>query len=237
MMSILLALAVWGCQCVPGLDTEQEITPSQYSNVMCVNCAPMFEKVKVVVGEYLLHSSLDYQMEEGYKYFNVAPGVTNFVIMYKNDSVLYNGVANLSKAVPYTFLIIQMQRRIKGILLYDTIGIYSPTNSYFRFVNMAINSSSTLLFQIEQQYPIYFPLGFKSYTRFLTTYPARYKITIRDVEKDSTLVEIKNFELLAGKGYSFIFRGDFQDKTEKYIPSLLIVKHDFDEIYLKEQKK
>lgn len=234
---LLIVITFVGCQCIPSLDTEQEITPSQFSKVMCVNCAPSFEKVKIVAGDYTLHNSLDYGMEEGYKYFNIPPGVTNFAVMVKGDSVLYNGFANLSKAVPYTFLIIQLQKRIKGLLLYDTIGTYSATNSYFRFVNVAVNSPTSLLFQIEQQYPIYFPLGFKSFTRFLTTYPEKYKIIIRDVEKDSTLFELKRFELLPGKGYSFILRGDFQSNEERYAPNLLVVQHNFDEIYLIEVKK
>ncbi|MEJ5287314.1 MAG: hypothetical protein WHV60_08910 [Bacteroidota bacterium] len=236
-IAFILVLLIWGCQCIPSLDTEQEITPSQFSKVMCVNCAPSYEKVKVSVGEYLLHNSLDYGMEEGFKYFNVTPGVKNFVVMVKGDSVLYNGFASLTKAVPYTFLIIQMQRRVKGMLLYDTIGTFSPTNCYFRFINVAVNSPTNLLFQIEHQYPVYFSLGFKSFTRFFTTYPERYKVTITDVEKDSVLFELRNFELSAGKGYSFILRGDFQSENERYAPNLLIVQHNFSEIYQIEIKK
>jgi len=225
------ALAFVGCQCIPSLDTEKEITPSQYSRVLCVNCAPSFPKVKVVVGDITLHNSLSYDMEEGYKYFNVPPGVSNFVIMYKTDSVLYNGFASLSKGMAYTFLIMQLQRRIKGLLLYDTLGSFSMTNSYFRFINLALNSPSSLLFQIEQQYPIYFPLGFKSFTKFYTTYPEKYRISVKDAEKDSTLFDIKGYQLQAGKGYSIILRGDFQSNDQRYGPNLIIIQHDFDEIY------
>ncbi|MCX7909638.1 MAG: hypothetical protein N2560_09005 [Ignavibacteria bacterium] len=233
----LCLVLIWGCQCIPSLDTEKDITPSQYSRIMCVNCAPLFDKVKIVVGEFTLHNSLDYDMEEGFKYFNVLPGVTNFVVIYKSDSVLYNGFANLSKGLPYTFLIIQLQKRIKGLLLYDTLSTYSPTNSYFRFVNVAVNSPSSLVFQIEQQYPIYFPLGFRSFTKFFTTYPEKYRITIKDADKDTTLFDIKNFQFLAGKGYSIILRGDFQTKETKLGTNLLIIQHNFDEIYNLDVKK
>ncbi len=230
-------VAISGCQCIPSLDTEKEITPSQYSKLMCVNCAPSFEKIKIMVGGVYLHNSLIYDMEEGFKYSNVLPGVTNFVVLFKTDSVLYNGFANLTKGVPYTFLVIQMQRRIKSLLLYDTLSNYLPSNSYFRFVNVAINSPSSLVFQIEQQYPIFAPLGFRSFTQFFTTFPEKYKIIIRDAEKDSVLFSIRNFQLLAGKGYSIILRGDFQAKDLRYRTNLLIIQHNFDEIYNLETKR
>lgn len=234
---ILLVFSLFlGCQCIPSLDTEKEITPSQYSKVMCVNCAPSFDKVKIIVGDYILHNSLNYDMEEGFKYFNILPGVTNFVVIYKSDSILYNGFANLSKGVPYTFLIIQMQKRIKGLLLYDTISNFSPTNTYFRFVNVAINSPTSLVFKIEQQYPIYFPLGYRSFTKFYTTYPDKYRITIHDADKDSVLFDLKNFQLLAGRGYSIILRGDYQSNQPRYGLNLLIIQHDFNEIYKTELK-
>jgi len=227
---------LFGCQCIPGLETEQEITPSLYSRVLCVNCAPQFEKLKIYAGDFLLHSALYYGMEEGFRYINVLPGVINFIVIYKSDSTLFNGMVSLRKAVPYTFIIYQLQKRIQPLLLYDTLSSYSLTNTYFRFINVANNSPGTLVFQIEHQYPFVLNLNFRSYSKFFTTYPERYNITIRDVEKDSILLFIKNYNLLPGKGYSIILRGDFKNAGNFAAPSLLIIQHNFDEIYYNEIK-
>lgn len=225
------------CQCIPSLDTEKDITPSQYAQVMCVNCAPMFGKVKLTVGGLVLHNSLSYDLEEGFKYSNVLPGVTNFIVSYKNDSVVYNGFANLVKGQLYTFFIIQLQRRVSGLLLNDSISSYSSTNSYFRFINLALNSPSYLLFTLEQQYPLSFSLNFKNYTKFYTTYPEKYKISVSDLEKDTVLFQIKNFEFKPGKGYTIIFRGDFNAKQPNLGSNVLIIQHNFDEIFFNQQNK
>jgi len=232
-----LALCILiGCQCIPSLDTEQEITPSQYSKVMCVNCAPQFEKLKIYAGDFLLHSALYYGMEEGFRYINVLPGVINFVVLYKSDSTLFNGMVSLRKAVPYTFFIYQLQKRIQPLLLYDTLSSYSFTNSYFRFVNIANNSPGSLVFTVEQQYPVAVGLGFRSFTKFFTTYPEKYNIEIRDAEKNSVLFFYKSYSFLPGKGYTIVLRGDFKVASGIGSPSVLIIQHNFDEIYYQEIK-
>ncbi|MFN3307516.1 MAG: hypothetical protein ACK42Z_10080 [Candidatus Kapaibacteriota bacterium] len=225
------------CQCIPSLDTEKDITPSQYAQVICVNCAPMFGKVKLTIGGIILHNSLSYDIEEGFKYLNVLPGVTNFVVSYKNDSVVYNGFANLVKGQLYTFFIIQLQRRVNGLLLNDSISNYSPTNSYFRFVNLALNSPSYLLFNLEQQYPLNFSLNFKNYTKFYTTYPEKYNITITDLERDSILFQIKNYEFKPGKGYTIVLRGDLKAEEPNYGCNVLILQHNFDDLIINRKYK
>ncbi len=235
LLFLLLGLLL-GCQCIPSLDTEQEITPSQYSKVMVVNCSPQFEKLKVFAGDYLLHSALYYGMEEGFRYSNIPPGVVNFIVLYKSDSTLYNGMVSLRKAFPYTFLIYQLQKRIQVYLSYDTLSSYSSTNTYFRFINVANNSPSSLVFQIEHQYPLALSLGFRNHTKYFTTYPERYNITIKDAEKDSVLIGIRNYYFMQGKGYSIILRGDFKASSTIAEPSVLIIQHNFDEIFPKEIK-
>ncbi|MCX7879556.1 MAG: DUF4397 domain-containing protein [Ignavibacteria bacterium] len=233
----LLAIVFCGCQCIPNLETDREISPSQYAKVMCVNALPNVEKIKITVGNILLHSALTYEMEEGFRYFNVPYGVINFNIAIKNDSIIYKGMANLQKGKAYTFFVYQMQRRAQGLLLEDDVSTYSLTNSYFRFVNLLINSPHSLLFSIEHQYPIVINLVFKTYTKFYTTYPDKYVITIKDAEKDSIIAQSKNFQLLPGKGYTIVLRGDYLDKTKRLGPNLLVIQHDFEQVFEINEKK
>jgi len=145
-------------------------------------------------------------------------------------------MVSLRKAVPYTFLIYQLQKRIQPLLLYDTLSSYSFTNSYFRFVNIANNSSGSLVFKVEQQYPVAVGIRFRSFTKFFTTYPEKYNIEIRDAEKDSVLFFYKSYSFLPGKGYTIVLRGDFKVASGIGSPSVLIIQHNFDEIYYQEIK-
>lgn len=235
LLSRLLTIVALGmffvaCQCVPGLDTEQDITPSQYSRVLCVNCVPN-QKVGVLVGNKRLHSALNYDMEEGFRYQNVSPGLSNFSIYLKNDSIVYNAFAELKKGYSYSFFIYPLNKRIQSILLSDTISNYSRSNSYFRFVHLASTSSPTFLFQVEDQYPISIGLSFRLFSKFLTTYPGNYKISISDPEKDSTLFQLFNYPFKPGKGYSIVLRGYEKSIDPGSSLKLLIIEHNFDDIF------
>ncbi len=237
---ILILLIIGGiiaCQCVPGLDTEKEISPSEYAKVLCVNGIPQLDKVRIDAGDYNLHTALNYDLEEGYEYFNVPPGVINFYVSIRNDSVLFNGLASLSRGKSYTFLLYPLktknQERVQALLLYDTIGDYSRTNSYFRFVNISPDAPTTLLFELKADYTIPLGLGFRSFSKFFTTYPGNYTISIKNPGNDSTIKTLLNFPLTPGKGYTIIFRGYYQSGVQANGSNLIVVRHDFDKIFEK----
>jgi len=71
---------------------------------------------------------------------------------------------------------------------------------------------------------------------FFTTYPEKYNIEIRDAEKDSVLFFYKSYSFLPGKGYTIVLRGDFKVASGIGSPSVLIIQHNFDEIYYQEIK-
>lgn len=234
---LLIVGGVISCQCVPGLDTEKEITPSDYAKVLCINGIPKLDKVSIDAGNYKLHTALNYDLEEGYKYFNVPPGVINFYVSIRNDSVLFNGLANLSRGKAYTFLLYPLKtknlERVQAILLYDTIGDFSKTNSYFRFVNISPESPTTLLFELKGDYPIPLGLGFRAFSKFLTVYPGSYTISVKNPENDSTIKILRNFPFAPGKGYTIIFRGYYNSDVPEIGSNLLVVPHNFDEIFEK----
>lgn len=227
LVSIVLFVS---CQCVPGLDTERDITPSQYARVMSINCVPN-QKIGVIISGREIHSALSYDMEEGFKYFNVSPGISNFSITLKNDSVVYNGFAELKKGYAYSLFVYPFNKRIQPLLLFDTISNYSSSNSYFRFVFLAPMQTPTLLFQVEDQYPISVGLSFRFASKFLTTYPGKYQIKVSDPEKDSTLRKLVNFQFKPGKGYSIVLRGYVESQDPNTSLNLLVIEHNFDEIF------
>lgn len=230
----MIVAGIISCQCVPGLDTEKEITPSDYAKVMCINGIPKLDKVGIDAGNYKLHTALNYDLEEGYKYFNVPPGIVNFYVSIHNDSVLFNGLANLSRGKAYTFLLYPLKtknlERVQAILLYDTIRDFSKTNSYFRFVNISPESPTTLLFEVKGDYPISLGLGFRFFSKFLTVYPGNYTISVKNPENDSTIKILRNFPFAPGKGYTIIFRGYYNSGNSATGSNLLVVRHNFDEI-------
>ncbi|MGQ9818650.1 MAG: hypothetical protein ACUVQ1_01805 [Candidatus Kapaibacteriales bacterium] len=238
MMQILNKLSLFlvpivlytSCQCVPGLDTEQDISPSQFARVMSINCVPN-QKIGVIIGNREIHSALSYDMEEGFKYFNVAPGIQNFSVTIKNDSIVYNGFAELKKGFAYSFFLYPFNKRIQSLLLNDTISNYSGSNSYFRFVFLAPIQAPTLLFQVEDQYPISVGLSFKLASQFFTTYPGKYQIRVSDPESDSTLRKLVNYQFKPGKGYSIVLRGYFESQDPNTSLNLLVIEHNFDEIF------
>lgn len=229
--------SIVSCQCVPGLDTEKEITPSDYAKVMCINGIPKLDKVSIDAGNYKLHTALNYDLEEGYKYSNVPPGVVNFYVSIRDDSVLFNGLANLSRGKAYTFLLYPLKtknlERVQAMLLYDTISGFSKTNSYFRFVNISPEAPTTLLFEVKGDYAIPLGLGFRSFSKFLTVYSGNYTISVKNPENDSTIKILRNFSFAPGKGYTIIFRGYYNAGNSAIGPNLLVVRHNFDEIFEK----
>lgn len=219
-----------GCQCVPGLDTEQDITPSQYAKVLSVNCVPN-QKIGVIIGGKQIHTALSYDIEEGFKYYNVSPGVSNFSVTLKADSIVYNGFAELKKGLAYSFFAFPFNKRIQSLLLYDTVSNYSRSNSYFRFIYLASTQAQTLLFQLEDQYPVSIGLTFRLATKFFTTYPGKYLIKVVDPEKDSTLRRLLNYQFKPGKGYSIVLRGYANSPDPSTGLNLLVIEHNFDEIF------
>lgn len=227
---LLFSVIFVSCQCVPGLDTEKDITPSQYARVMSINCVPN-QKIGVVIGGREIHSALSYDMEEGFKYFNVPPGISNLSITLKKDSMVYNGFAELKKGYAYSLFVYPINKRIQPLLLYDTISSYSNSNSYFRFVFLAPMPTSTLLFQVEDQYPVSVGLSFRLTSKFFTTYPGKYTIKVTDPENDSTLRKLVNFQFKPGKGYSIVLRGYAESQDPNTNLNLLVIEHNFDEIF------
>lgn len=227
LMSIIVFVS---CQCVPGLDTEQDISPSQYARVMSINCVPN-QKVGVIIGGKDIYSALNYDMEEGFKYFDVPPGISNFSITLKKDSIVYNGFAELKKGYAYSLFIYPFSKRIQTLLLYDTISNYSSSNSYFRFVFLAPMQAPTLLFQIEDQYPISVGLSFRLASKFFTIYPGKYQVKVSNPENDSTLIKLVNFQFKPGKGYSIVLRGYIESQDPSNSLNLLVIEHNFGELF------
>ncbi len=231
---VFLLLLLVGCECIPTLDTEKEISPSQYSKILCINCVPNLNGLQVVAGNVVLHKSLNYNFVDYYNYVDVHPGTANFVLSVgsaERDSVIFSGLANLQRGVCYSFLIYPMNKRVQSMILVDSIRNYLQTNSYFRFINLSPDSPYSLYFSLEDQYPITLGLGFRTYSQYFTTYPGTYRISVINSENDSVVARIPRYQFEQGKGYSIILRGYMNSKEKATAPDILVVSHNFDEIY------
>lgn len=196
------------CECVTDIKTDREITPSQYAHVMFVNSNSGFDQLRMNTGAigFILNS---YYSEDMFVYKDLIPGIQNIYITTKEDSLLYNGVTELQRGVPYSFIAYGNKSRVQGIVLNDSIENYSPNNAYFRCINLG-NETPYITFRITGSYPIQQIKPFRTFSKYSPTYSGNYNIDILDATKDSLMLSLRNREFAPGKAYSIILRGEFK---------------------------
>ena len=208
LLSCIFAVFIVSCECVVNIDTDRIITPSQYAQVLFINANSGFEQLKIFTGSdgFIMNS---YFSEDIFNYKDVLPGTQNFYIKTNNDSLLFNGLTEMDRGAPYTFIAYGNKSRVQGILLSDTIENYSPNNAYFRCINLG-NETPYVMFRITGSYPIQQIKPYRTFSKYTPTYNGRYNIDILDATTDSLMLSYRNKELTAGKIYSLILRGDFK---------------------------
>ena len=83
-----------GCECVPGMDTPREVTPSFDAFVLFINAIPDINDINIYTDKNILKKQLEYSGED-YQYIKVPPGNRNIRVTNWADSVLYNTVIEL----------------------------------------------------------------------------------------------------------------------------------------------
>ena len=224
---VFLAFCFYSCECVPGINTPREITPSQYAHVMFINSISGYDwdYVRMNTG-YQNHVDDSYYNSSSYTYKEIIPALTNIYIQSpNNDSLIYNGLIDIQMAVPYTYIAYSANDRIQGMMLNDSIDSYSKTNAYFRCVHIG-NDVPIVLFKIKDQYSIPITSSFRKSSQFNAVVQSnKYDIGVYDVN-DSLLVGLNNQQFTAGVAYTIILRGYYKG-TGKQKLNLFIVESDF----------
>jgi len=202
------AAFIISCECVTNIETPRLETPSQFSHILYVNANSGFDQLKMNTGSegFILNS---YYSEDNFNYKDMLPGTQNFYITTKSDSVLFNGLTDLQKGLPYTFIAYGNHSRVQGIILNDSIENYTPNNCYFRCINLG-NETPYIMFRLTSSDPKWQIKPFRTISPFTPTYSGNYNIDILDATTDSLLLSLRNRVFAPGKAYSIILRGDFK---------------------------
>lgn len=220
----MVSLLVVACECVPDVATPKEITPEQYANVMFINANSYFDYIKFKVEGQSKNINAFYLNNE-YIYYDIIPGKINFRILTSTDSMIFNSMMSLKKAVPYTLFTFGSSNRILTLLLEDTISNYTPNNSYFRCINL-VPEKIYMMFVLKGSYDIPSIRPYKTHTRFDPTYSGVYDIDIINTDNDSLLLTYRRVTFKPGLAYSLLLRGEL-DKAGKQKINLEIISHDF----------
>ncbi len=204
---LAVTIVLVSCECVTNIETPRLITPSQYAHVMFVNSNSGFDQLKMNTGDegFVLNA---YYSEDMFVYKDLLPGTQNIFITTNHDSLLFNGLTELQKALPYTFIAYGNRSRVQGLVVNDSIENYSSNNAYFRCINVG-NETPYITFRLTGAYPIQQTKPFRTFSKYSPTYSGNYNIEILNANTDSLMLTYRNQEFAAGKTYSLILRGDF----------------------------
>ncbi len=228
-LNALLLLS--GCECVTNIDTPRVITPSQYAHVLFLNSIPETDLVKVWSEFWRDNLKINYEPDlEQTQYQDIEPGTNNIKLLSKKDSILFNGIIDLNQKHYYTFIGYGFESRVQALLLNDSINNYLKTNTYFRCIHVSADAPH-VIFKIYNQFPIYFSLPFRAFTKFTAVIPSQYNIEVKDAMTDSTLLVMKNVVFEQGKIYNIILRGYYETLGNNEF-SLQVISSD---VYLKKK--
>lgn len=225
-LTVLLStsLLLVSCECVPDVATPKEITPEQYANVMFINANPYFDHLKFRVEGNAKNINAFY-FNNDFNYYDIIPGKINFRILTSTDSMIFNSMMSLKKAVPYTLFAFGSSNRILTQLLEDTISNYTPNNSYFRCINL-VPEKIYMMFLLKGSYEIPNIRPYRTHTRFDPTYSGTYDIQIINTENDSLLITHRRVIFEPGLAYTLLLRGNLNETGKQKI-NLEIISHDF----------
>lgn len=206
-------LSLWSCQCVVGIDTPKEINPTFYSHILFINAHPEFDELNILTDEKSLVESLFYNTNpKGYT--NISPGSRNIQITDYRDSLIFNSILELTDNQKYTFIAYGSTNRMQTLFFNDSIPDYSPNNMYFRLVNVSPDCP-TLISKVENEYPIYNYLGFRSATKYTSATGGSYSIELKEAISDSVVLSTKNVQMNAGKVYTVLVKGMYNGEGSR----------------------
>jgi hypothetical protein len=218
-----LILSFWSCQCVVGIDTPKEVNPTFYSHVLFINAHPEFDEINFLTDNNVLVKSLYYNTNPK-SYTNINPGNRNIQITNYLDSVIFNSTIDLSDNQKYTFIAYGSSKRVQTIFFTDTIKDYSVNNMYFRLVNVSPDSP-VLISKVEDQYPIFNNLSFRSTTKYFSAPGGSYDIELKDALSDSLVLASKNIPMSTGKVYTILIKGMYLGEGSKKM-QLQVIEND-----------
>lgn len=200
----LLAI-IWGCECVPGIDTPKIIEPTESANVLFIHALPD-------LGRFDIESKLS-----RFSDFTYGGGFTSYYKININDNIrllqtngelintLYRASLDLSKGKYYTLIFYGGKSRIREILLSDTIQNFNQASAFLRIANVALDINSLKVILSRTIEPITIP--YSSFTGFFPVDAGSYKIEVRDVLNDTLIAESPDANLINGKAYTLIMEG------------------------------
>lgn len=205
-ISLLLSVALFSCQCVTELDVPNKTTePKNYAEVDVVNCIWQSGTVKISDKYEETLAFANYSGTNFY-YIKAAADIENYlrVTLPNSGRVLYLSAVNLRDREKLTFIPYGDTLRTAALLLNDSIGNYSTNNVYIRVVNL-LPDSMDLSVKGGNNFPVDETLNYSEYSNILTTYSGKNSIGVY-YESGNTATELKDFNFEPGKFYILIIR-------------------------------
>lgn len=221
---LLLSALFWSCQCVIGIETPKEVSPTFFSHILFINAHPEFDELNILTDENVLVKSLYYNVNPK-SYTSVSPGSRNIQITNYQDSVLFNSVSDLVDNQKYTFIAYGNSKRVQSIFFNDTISNFQPANMYYRVVDVSPDSPPFII-KLEDQYPIYNNINFRSATKYISAPAGSYNIEVKEAVTDSLVLSLKKYEMSAGKVYTILIKGNYMGEGSKKM-QFQIIENDF----------
>jgi hypothetical protein len=200
------------CDCVPDINTPKIIEPSSSSEVMFVNAMPDLQFI-FVQADIEYNNLLDYNASSGE--YNTLSSFNSVSLASDEDfnNIIYRRQTEFLKGFSYTFIFSGQNRRVKEVLIHDTLDSYNPSSSYIRFINCGQNCPG-IRFELVGSYSTsYIPVY--SYTTFIEMTPGNYNLNVKTQPNDSTIISISNISLNAGESSSYILQGYYEGTLAK----------------------
>jgi hypothetical protein len=207
----LVFAAITGCTCVPDINTPKEISPTDLAHILFIHAHSDYESMKITTESSVLYENVNYQGQGNnnkFNYIDIKEGTSILSIFnYKDSSIIFKSQFNLKKDNKYTFLIYGKEKMVTALLLTDTIVNYSPNNCYIRFLNLSPDAPKCC-FELTDDfnYSLPFFVAPKLNTQFVPIHSGNFSMEVLDSSKSFSFTNLQ-FELKAGKTYSFILRG------------------------------
>jgi hypothetical protein len=233
---ILIALmirVIISCTCVPGIDTEKIITPSDLSHILFIHAQPDYEAIKVITEDGVLYKNLSYQGQgenNFFSYKDIKIGVSTITITnYQDSTIIFKSQLYLQKDSNYSFITYGKGNKVENLLLMDSIHKFSSNNAYVRLLNLSPDSP-TCIFDLGDESDIHSEFLIKNggYSRFYPIHTGKFTLTIRDSSKSQFILTVDTpLQFDAGMKYSVLLRGYLESDTlhpHAYSRNCMIIK-------------
>ncbi len=231
-LSLFLAAFLFACENTCDSGGPREIEPTEFANLLFLNCAPEVElsEIGVVAGNRSVKHTF-YRSSPPYEYSKIGSRVgqnKNTIRLFSHtgddSTLIYNSSIDIEEDSSFTLIIFGLNDGIRTLFLNDNLKDISETNVYLRAANVSPDSPLFYISIFNDYFSKDFELKSGEASRIAALPTGEYTVKLTSADS-SYMANYKKIEFQKGKINNLILRGFFQNGiTNRFEVKLAAVK-------------